>query len=259
MSGYDKLEVKEPEIVLEASGWDHLKLPDDAATKFAITGYESQIISVGLEPGETCKGEPGTMMFLTPGVTQSATCEGCCNRCLSGESCCVLNFTNTGSGERGFAAMTPNEPQGKVIPIDLSLPEVGGSLIAQQGSYMGSIGDVEVTINCDCNFIRCCCGGVGLVRQNLKGTGTVLLGVTGTIVQKVLKEGETILIDTNCILAFSESCKLDLRRAGGIVGMFGGGEGIFNTTLTGPGLAIVQSMNKTVFLEALAADKIYRR
>jgi uncharacterized protein (AIM24 family) len=66
-------------------------------------------------------------------------------------------------------------------------------------------------------------------------------------------------MDTNCILAFAESCKLDIRRAGGIVGMFGGGEGIFNTTLTGPGLALVQSMNAVTFREALIATKIYRR
>jgi uncharacterized protein (AIM24 family) len=60
-------------------------------------------------------------------------------------------------------------------------------------------------------------------------------------------------------MAFGGQCKLDLRRTGGIVGMFGGGEGIFNTTLTGPGLVIVQSMNETVFRQALVANKIYRR
>ena len=68
-----------------------------------------------------------------------------------------------------------------------------------------------------------------------------------------------MVMDTNCILAFSEKCKMDIKRAGGVVGMIGGGEGIFNTTLTGPGLAVVQSMNKRLFLDALAAEKMYRR
>jgi uncharacterized protein (AIM24 family) len=72
-------------------------------------------------------------------------------------------------------------------------------------------------------------------------------------------QGETLIIDTNCLLAYSESCTFDLKRSAGIVGMFGGGEGIFNSTITGPGLAIVQSMNKLVLLESLAANKIYRR
>jgi uncharacterized protein (AIM24 family) len=109
------------------------------------------------------------------------------------------------------------------------------------------------------SFMRCCCAGLGMVRQKIKGTGTVFLESTGTIVQKVLQPGETVLVDTNCVLAFAGTCKLDLRRAGGIVGMMGGGEGIFNTTLTGPGLVIMVSMNQTVFREALAAQKLYRR
>ena len=86
-----------------------------------------------------------------------------------------------------------------------------------------------------------------------------LIAANGTIIQKVLAAGETIIIDTNSVLAFAESCKLDIRRAGGIGGMIGGGEGIFNTTLTGPGLVLVQSMNECTFREALAAQKLYRR
>ena len=107
--------------------------------------------------------------------------------------------------------------------------------------------------------MRCCCAGLGLVRQKIEGQGIVFLESTGTIVQKILIEGETVLVDTDCILAFADSCKLDIRRAGGILGMVGGGEGIFNTTLTGPGLVIMVSMNQIMFREALVANKIYRR
>ena len=62
---------------------------------------------------------------------------------------------------------------------------------------MASYGDVVVTMSTDCNLARCCCAGTGLVRRNLKGTGTVLLAATGTIVQKVLAPGEVIILDTN--------------------------------------------------------------
>jgi uncharacterized protein (AIM24 family) len=86
-----------------------------------------------------------------------------------------------------------------------------------------------------------------------------LIAASGTIIQKILTEGEVIVVDTDCILAFAESCKLDIRRTAGIVGMIGGGEGIFNTILTGPGLVLVQSMNETTFKEALAFNKLYRR
>ena len=124
---------------------------------------------------------------------------------------------------------------------------------------MGHYGDVHVGISLDCNFMRCCCAGTGLVRQSIEGRGTVFLASTGTIVQKVLEPGEVIVMDTNCVMAFADTCKLDLKRTGGIVGMLGGGEGIFNTTLTGPGLVVVQSMNPEIFREALVANKIYRR
>lgn len=246
-------------LVAHASGWDPLELKKSADSKFAIVGNESQVLTVALGPDETCKGEPGSMMYLSPGVTQHASCEGCCERCLVCESCCVLNFTNTGSSKVAYAAMTPNEPMGKVIPVDLSSKDVGGVLIVQKGAYMGSYGDVNVGLSLDCNFMRCCCGGAGLIRQKITGTGTVFLGATGTIVEKVLAPGEVMIMDSNCILAFSDSCHLDIKQAGGIIGMAGGGEGIFNTTLTGPGLAIVQSMNMYKFLGALAANKIYGR
>ena len=228
--------------------------------QYAITGDESQIVTVVLEPGEVVKGEPGSMMYLSSGMKQHATCDGCCARCCSGEDCCVMNFTNSGeSGGHAYVALTPNFPTAKVVPVDMASPHVGGTLISQQGAFMASYGDVAVGINLDCNLMRCCCAGTGLVRQKLVGDGTVFLAATGTIVQKILGPGETIIIDSNCILAFAESCTLDIRRAGGILGMMGGGEGIFNTTLTGPGLVLVQSMNEIVFRQALVANKIVRR
>ena len=173
----------------------------------------------------------------------------------------MVNFTNSGSQGHNvaYAALTPTFPTAKVIPVDLSSPDVNGSLICQQSSYMAGYGDVKVGVSLDCNCLRCCCAGTGLIRQKITGTGTVFLNTSGTIVQKVLAPGETIVIDNHNVLAFSESCKLDLKRTSGILGIIGGGEGIFFATLTGPGLAIVQSMNEHVFRRAIAADKIYRR
>ena len=84
----------------------------------------------------------------------------------------------------------------KVVPVDMSSPAVGGTLIAQQGAFMASYGDVSIGISCDCNLMRCCCAGLGLVRQKLHGNGTAFLASTGTIVQKVLQAGETIVVDT---------------------------------------------------------------
>jgi uncharacterized protein (AIM24 family) len=174
-------------LVTEASGWKVVEVTEGPGHKFAITGHESQIVTVALEPGETCHGEPSSMMYLTPNVGMVATCEGCWERCLSGESCFLLNFKNHGS-ERGYAALVSNDPLAKVVPVDLASPDVGGVLIVQQGSYMASYGEVDVRISCDCSCVRCCCGGMGLIRQKLQGSGMAFLGATGTIVQKVLAQ-----------------------------------------------------------------------
>lgn len=249
------------EIVLNHIGWSRLMVPPvSEKINYAITGYESQVLTMKLQPGDTMQGEPGTMMYLSNGVSQSVSYQGCFDRMCSGECCYVVHYHNSDSSSNpGYAALTPVFPTAKIVPVDLSSSDVNGTLIAQGGSFMASYGDVHIGTSWDFNFMRCCCGGLGMTRQKLEGNGTAYLSSTGTIVQKVLQPGETVLIDTNCILAYASTCTLDIRRVGGIVGMFGSGEGIFNTTLTGPGLVIVQSMSEAIFRQALVANKIYRR
>mmetsp|Transcript_21126 Transcript_21126/g.24316 ORF Transcript_21126/g.24316 Transcript_21126/m.24316 type:complete len:265 (+) Transcript_21126:97-891(+) len=239
-------------LVLKATGWNNFYVPVEPDSKFVVTGRESQVLTVKLPPGDTVKSEPSTMMYMTDGMETVATCEGCCKRICAGEDCCVANFNNTSTTKEAFVALTPIFPTAKVVPIDMSSPEVNGTIIAQQGAFMASYGDVEVDVSLDCNFKTCCCGGMGLVRQKLTGTGTAFISGTGTIVQKVLEVGEVLLCDDNNIMAFSESVKLDIQRTGGVMGMIGGGEGIVNTHLTGPGLVIVQSVNAIKFRQTMA-------
>mmetsp|Transcript_4262 Transcript_4262/g.12240 ORF Transcript_4262/g.12240 Transcript_4262/m.12240 type:complete len:316 (+) Transcript_4262:280-1227(+) len=268
-STYGASEPSKSSKVLEASGFSHFhqeatgihQLSDGSGGTFryAITGAESQIVTVELPPGKSCQGEPGSMMYLTSPIRMTVNCGGnCFGRLCGGEDCCILNFTNE-TNQVGYAALTTNDPLAKVVPVEMSSPEVAGTLIVQQGAYMASYGSVEISFDCDCNLVRCCCGGMGLVRQKLTGTGTAFLGAMGTVVQKVLAPGEVMLVDTNCLLGYSDSCTFEIKTTGGIVGWIGGGEGIFNASLKGPGLAIVQSTNMKLLLECLAANKMYRR
>jgi uncharacterized protein (AIM24 family) len=118
-------------------------------------------------------------MYLSPGVEQHVSCDGCCARCLSGEDCFVLNFTHTGDFPgKGFVALTPNFPMAKVVPVDLSSPDVGGVLIAQQGAFMASVGDVEIGISLDCNLLRCCCAGTGLVSKRYQSCASIGMETT---------------------------------------------------------------------------------
>ncbi len=99
----------------------------------------AQVVTVALQPGEKCQGEPGSMMYLSPQVEMLASYEGCWDRCCGGESCFVLNYTNQSNNERGYAALVPSDPLAKVVPIDLSSPDVGGCLIVQQGEILLSV------------------------------------------------------------------------------------------------------------------------
>jgi len=131
------LDAKDPDIVLHAAGFDSVPIPKPQDTFFAITGHESQVLTVKLASGEQVRGEPGTMFYLTPGVVQSASCDNWFARCCTGEECCTVNMANNGSngGLDAYAALTPNFPTAKVVPVNLSAPEVGGKLICQKGMW----------------------------------------------------------------------------------------------------------------------------
>jgi len=129
-------DLPEAEIVLAQTGWEHLAIPENV--NYAVTGHESQVLTMRLNTGESLQGEPGTMLFLTNGMKQRVSYEGCCERLCSGEDCFVMNFTNSGSGTGGtaYAALCPNFPTAKIVPVDMSSPHVNGKLIAQQGGWV---------------------------------------------------------------------------------------------------------------------------
>lgn len=147
MSGYEGNTTKggkdDPDQVLHLSGWDYLQKPHVSAFNYAVTGHESQIVTIQLvstdsnDDSNKCKAEPGTMMYLSDGISQGIACEGCFARCLSGEACWVSTFTYSGTNSNnGVVALTPNFPTSKVVPVDLSSTNVNGVLIAQSSAFM---------------------------------------------------------------------------------------------------------------------------
>ncbi|GMI25608.1 hypothetical protein TeGR_g4380 [Tetraparma gracilis] len=234
------------------TGWSKFEVqyPDDP--KYHITGADSQVLTVNMAGGDKVLTEPGTMMFMSDYVKGSTQCGGCLQRCCAGESCCTMVMENT-QQTMGFVGLTPNFP-GKVIPVDLASDAVSGTLLCKAGAYMAHFGEVEIETDFDCNPFRACCGGAGFVRQQLAGTGTVFLNSTGTIMQKTLAEGEKIVVDTNAVLAWADGVDMDLQSAGGCCGCALGGEGVFNTVFTGPGLVMVSSMTLDQYRVAVAPE-----
>lgn len=231
------------------SGFD-IVVPDLSGASqmpFSITGADCQVLSVAVPPGGRVECEPGSMLMMSEDMSTSVEC-GSCGRLCTGETLCKVVFTNKGTNE-GFLALTPNYPA-KVVPQNLT--NMNGKLIVKSGSYMGAIGKVDLSADADCNCCSCCCGGMGFIRQAVKGDGTVFLTAGGTVVQKSLAENEEIIVDTNSVVGYQEGVKFGLKRTGGCCVCCCGGEGLFNTALTGPGLVILQSMSFEKYKQSLA-------
>ncbi len=236
----------------KATGWNKFEIQYPDEPKYSVTGADSQIVTIQMAGGETVSSEPGTMMYMSEFIASDTECGGCLNRCCSGESCCTMTFHND-QEQLGFVGLTPNFPS-KVIPVELKSESVGGKLVCLAGSYMAHYGEVEIETELQCNPFKACCGGAGFVQQSLVGDGTVFLNSTGTIMQKVLEDGEKIVVDTDCVLAWADGVEMEIQSAGGCCGACLGGEGLFNTVFKGPGLVMVSSMNAKKYQIAVAPE-----
>jgi uncharacterized protein (TIGR00266 family) len=218
---------------------------------YEIFGDDMQIVEVELDPGETVIAEAGAMNYMEDGITfeahmgdGSVANEGMLGkllnvgkRVLTGESIFMTHFTNSGTGKRrvSFAAPYP----GKIIPYDLG--KRGGELICQKDAFLCAAKGTKVGIAFNRRLGAGFFGGEGFILQRLNGDGMAFLHAGGTVVEKVLR-GETLRVDTGCIVAFGPGIEYDIQRAGGLKSMFFGGEGLFLATLRGQGAVLLQSL-----------------
>lgn len=241
----------EKNTLLAAAGYvvyEAQVIPD----KFEILGDDMQFLNIKLQPDERVQTEPGNMSYMSDNLTAGVNCDACFNRCISFNPCIMTTYTNNSQSE-AYIGLASNIPS-KVIPIDTStLPS--GTMRCKSGSYMAHIGDVNLSFDLDCCTATCCFGGQGCVRQSVSGSGTAFLNAMGTIMKKNLADGETIVVDTNSIVAWESTATLGIKTAGGCCTCCFGGEGMFNTTVTGPGDVYIQSYSLqkfTAYLKSVA-------
>lgn len=217
---------------------------------FEIFGDDMQFVEVGLDPGEMMIAEAGAMMYMTPGVTMETRFgnpnqdEGFLGkvmsagkRLLTGESLFMTTFTGAGPGRQlvAFAAPYP----GKIIPMDLAQL---GEMLCQKSSFLCSARGVNVSIAFTKRFGAGLFGGEGFILQSLAGDGLAFVHAGGTLAHKKLGPGETLKVDTGCIVAFQKGVRYDIQFVGGFKNTLFGGEGLFFATLTGPGDVWLQSL-----------------
>ena len=229
---------------------------------FNIHGDDMQFFEVELDPQEAAIAEAGGMMYMEEGIEMETifgdgsgqtsgflgSLVGAGKRLLTGESLFMTVFHNRGSGKRhvSFGAPYP----GKIIPVHLS--EVGGELTAQKDAFLCAAKGVSVGIAFNRRIGTGLFGGEGFIMQRLEGDGWAFLHAGGTIYQRDLATGETMRVDTGCVVAFQPSVSFDIKFVGGIKSALFGGEGLFFATLRGPGRIWLQSLP----LSRLA-DRIY--
>lgn len=218
---------------------------------YQLYGDDMQMVEVELDPQETVIAEAGAMNWMEDNIVFEAKMgdgsepnKGMFGklmdvgkRALTGESIFMTHFTNQGNAKRKvtFAAPYP----GKIIPLDLQ--SVGGEITCQKDAFLCAALGTKVTIAFNRKLGTGFFGGEGFILQKLQGDGLAFLHAGGTVVKRELN-GESIRIDTGCIVAFSNGINYDIERAGNLSSMFFGGEGLFLATLQGTGTVYLQSL-----------------
>ncbi len=218
---------------------------------YQIYGDDMQFVEVALDPGETVVAEAGGMMYLEPDITfetrlgdgsepkQGAwgKIKSAGKRAISGESLFLTHFTNGGGSLRkaAFAAPYP----GKIVPLDLG--QLGGRIIAQKEAFLCAAMGTKLDITFNRKLGTGLFGGEGFILQTVQGDGMAFLHAGGTIIERHL-QGETLRLDTGCLVAFEPQIEYSIERAGNLRTMVFGGEGLFVATLSGAGRVWLQSL-----------------
>lgn len=219
---------------------------------YEIFGEEMQYVVITLDPGEMVVAEAGGMLFMTAGIKMetvfgdpSSQQGGFWNKMLSagkrvltGESLFMTTFSNVGTGREQVAFASPY-PGGVLA---LGLDQLGGELICQKDAFLCAARGVQVGIAFQKRIGAGLFGGEGFIMQRLTGDGLAFVHAGGTLLRRTLAAGETLRVDTGCIVALMPSVDYDVAFVGGIKNAMFGGEGLFLATLKGPGDIWLQSL-----------------
>ncbi len=218
---------------------------------YKISGEEMQCIEIELDPNETVIAEAGSFMMMSDHIEMQTIFgdgskqEGLMGklfsagkRLLTGESLFMTAFTNIGQGKRHVSFASPYP--GKIIPIDLSL--MGNKIICQKDAFLCAAKGVSVGIEFQRKLGTGLFGGEGFIMQKLEGDGMSFVHAGGYVMERELTAGETLRIDTGCVVAYTGTIDFDIQFVKGVRNAIFGGEGLFFATLRGPGKVWIQSL-----------------
>ena len=207
--------------------------------QYQIQGQPYPVVVVTADPEETILCQKGAMAWMTPNMEMQTKGGGLgkmFSRAFTGEAMFQNHYT--AKGGQGMIAFAPAVP-GEIMPIQITPQR---SIIAQKSAFLAS----ESTVNFELFFQKRIAGGFfggeGFIMQKLHGTGMAFVEIDGYVVEYELQAGQQMLIDTGYLAAMSGSCTIDIQTVKGIGNVLFGGEGLFNTVVTGPGKIYLQTM-----------------
>ncbi len=220
---------------------------------YKIYGEEMQYVEIELDPNETAVAESGSFMMMDDGI-QMATIFGdgsqqqgsgllgkllsAGKRVLTGESLFMTTFTNMVQGKKKVSFASPYP--GKIIPLDLL--QLNGRVICQKDAFLCAAKGVSVGIEWQKKLGTGIFGGEGFIMQKLEGDGMAFVHAGGHVFARDLQPGETLKLDTGCVVAYTQTIDFDIQYVGGIRNTIFGGEGLFFATLRGPGTVWIQTL-----------------
>ena len=219
---------------------------------YEIKGAEMQFVEVELDPGEAAVGEAGSMMFMDAGIAMDTVFGdgrapqgglfdkllGAGKRLVTGESLFTTVYTNHARQKQRVAFAAPYP--GKILAMDLR--QFGGRLICQKDAFLCAARGVSLGIHFQQRLSAGFFGGEGFIMQKLEGDGLAFVHAGGTLLQRDLQPGQTLFIDTGCVVAFTGGVSFEVQYVGKITTALFGGEGLFFAKVTGPGTVWLQSL-----------------
>ena len=208
--------------------------------RYKIEGTPMPVAICQLDAGESMITEKGSMSWMTPNMKMETTSNGgigkALGRMFAGESAFQNRYTaERGEGIIAFASSFP----GTILPIEIT---PGKSIIAQKSSFLAGTEGVDLSIFFEKKMGSGFFGGEGFIMQKISGSGLVFLEIEGSVMEYDLEAGQQMVVDTGYLAMMDDTCTMDVASVKGAKNMIFGGEGLFNTVVTGPGKIVLQTM-----------------
>ncbi|MBS7263320.1 MAG: TIGR00266 family protein [Eubacteriales bacterium] len=206
---------------------------------YEINGGNLPVVELRLSQGESIRCQSGAMSWMSQNVrmrTEGGGLGKMFSRAFSGES--MFQNIYTAEGGEGTIAFASSFP-GNILAVEI---RPGSELICQKSAFLAATEGVELSIFFQKKFGAGLFGGEGFIMQKLSGSGTAFVEIDGSTIEKTLAPGERLIADTGYLAVMDGTCSIDIETVKGVKNVLFGGEGLFNTVISGPGRVLLQSM-----------------